>query len=110
MIHHSLMQDSMFKNDLSNKREKGPEQYINRKDYPDTRLAHKLSSKLFSSAKHKLEISYVFGGKVSMLGPITRTGNEKRRFLRKSTLTHQDTFYCETQILGLTSEIFLKGY
>ena len=47
------------------------------------RLAYKSSSKFFSSAKRKIEILYVFGGKerARALGPTTATGNEKRRTL-----------------------------
>ena len=54
------------------------------------RLVQKSSSKLFSSAKHELEI-YIFGGKAieraGALEPTTGTGNEKRRTLRKSTVS-----------------------
>ena len=51
-------------------------------------LAHKSSSKFFSSAKRELQIFYVFGCKASeragALGPTAGTGNDERRTLRKS--------------------------
>ena len=54
------------------------------------RLAQKSSSKLFSSAKHKVGI-YIFGGKAveraGALEPTTESGNEKRRTLKKSTVS-----------------------
>ena len=54
------------------------------------RLAQKSSSKLLSSAKYRLGI-YIFGGKAieraGALKPTTGTGNDKRRTLKKSTVS-----------------------
>ena len=98
------------KNDLTNKRKKGcPEQYKNRKDYPDTKLAHKLSSKFFLSAKHKLEIFMFLAAKRSCWGYYRNWKREAKDFEKVYPNTSGQTFYCETQILG-TPEIFLKGY
>ena len=98
------------KNDLTNKRKKGcPEQYKNCKDYPDTKLAHKLSSKFFLSAKHKLEIFMFLAAKRSRWGYYRNWKREAKDFEKVYPNTSGQTFYCETQILG-TPEIFLKGY